>query len=99
MQRRHLLTAAASASAALLTPGCGQAPAPALEFAFAGIDMERGHALRDLLAKGPLPAPAVVRSDERRVGNECVSKCRPGWLPNHKKKNNTSKTEKPTHRT
>ncbi len=61
MQRRHLLTAAASASAALLTPGCGQAPAPALEFAFAGIDMERGHALRDLLAKGPLPAPAVVR--------------------------------------
>jgi hypothetical protein len=29
--------------------------------AFAGIDLERGHALRDLLAQGPLPAPTLVR--------------------------------------
>src|SRR3546814_18094651 len=25
------------------------------------------------------------RSEERRVGNECVSSCRPGWSPYHKK--------------
>lgn len=56
MQRRHFL---GSAAAALLA-GC-QAPPPALEFAFAGIDLERGHALRDLLAQGPLPAPTLVR--------------------------------------
>lgn len=56
MLRRHFL---GSAAAALLT-GC-QPPPPALEFAFAGIDLERGHALRDLLAQGPLPAPTLVR--------------------------------------
>ena len=56
MQRRHFL---GSAAAALLA-GC-QPPPPALEFAFAGIDLERGHALRDLLARGPLPAPTLVR--------------------------------------
>ena len=56
MQRRHFL---GSAAAALLA-GC-QPPPPALEFAFAGIDLERGHALRDLLAQGPLPVPTLVR--------------------------------------
>lgn len=56
LQRRHFL---GSAAAALLA-GC-QPPPPALEFAFAGIDLERGHALRDLLAQGPLPAPTLVR--------------------------------------
>ena len=56
MQRRQFL---GSAAAALLA-GC-QPPPPALEFAFAGIDLERGHALRDLLAQGPLPAPTLVR--------------------------------------
>src|SRR3546814_15625821 len=29
---------------------------------------------------------ADVRSKERRVGKECVSKCRPRWAPYHKKK-------------
>ena len=56
LQRRHFL---GSAAAALLA-GC-QPPPPALEFAFAGIDLERGHALRDLLSQGPLPAPTLVR--------------------------------------
>src|SRR3546814_14254168 len=28
------------------------------------------------------------RSEERRVGKECVSKCRSGWSPQHKKKKN-----------
>src|SRR3546814_20426224 len=29
----------------------------------------------------------IVRSEERRVGNECVSKCRSRWSPYHKQKN------------
>src|SRR3546814_14682532 len=30
---------------------------------------------------------AVARSEERRVGNECVSTCRSRWSPYHEKKN------------
>src|SRR3546814_16523547 len=37
------------------------------------------------------PAP-VVRSEERRVGKECVGTCRSRWSPHHSKK-------KPTHTT
>src|SRR3546814_11136649 len=29
----------------------------------------------------------LPRSEERRVGNECVSTCRARWSPYHKKKN------------
>src|SRR3546814_17832370 len=28
-----------------------------------------------------------IRSEERRVGKECVSKCRSRWSPDHKSKN------------
>src|SRR3546814_15134793 len=31
------------------------------------------------------------RSEERRVGKECVSKCRSRWSPYHEKKNKTIK--------
>src|SRR3546814_14247707 len=31
-------------------------------------------------------ARVVIRSEERRVGNECVSTCRYRWLPCNKKK-------------
>src|SRR3546814_19915688 len=31
-------------------------------------------------------ADANDRSEERRVGKECGSRCRSGWLPYHKKK-------------
>src|SRR3546814_14940717 len=42
-------------------------------------------------ALGETPAIAVlddlpVRSEERRVGNECVSTCRSRWSPYHEKK-------------
>src|SRR3546814_18019303 len=30
------------------------------------------------------------RSEERRVGKECVSTCRSRWSPNHSKKKNTN---------
>ena len=61
MQRRQFLaTATASTAAAVLLPGCDDAPR-ALQGGFTGVNIERGHALRDLLKTGRLPAPAVVR--------------------------------------
>src|SRR3546814_19731686 len=33
--------------------------------------------------------PRVPRSEERRVGNECVSTCRSRWSPSNEKINNT----------
>src|SRR3546814_17864430 len=35
----------------------------------------------------------VERSEERRVGKECVSKCRSRWSPYHYKKNKIRLTE------
>src|SRR3546814_20953158 len=36
---------------------------------------------------GPVPRPAADRSEERRVGKECVSTCRSWWSPyTYKKK-------------
>src|SRR3546814_20633617 len=34
----------------------------------------------------PLETPGFTRSEERRVGKECVSTCRSRWSPYHKKK-------------
>lgn len=58
MQRRTFLATAAATAGTLV--GCAR-EAPALDGGFAGVDMARGHALRDLLARGQLPAPAVQR--------------------------------------
>ena len=58
MQRRQFLNATAVTAAALLA-GC-EAPR-ALAGGFTGVDMARGHRLRDLLKSGHLPAPAVQR--------------------------------------
>lgn len=57
MHRRHFL---ATAAATALLPGCDNAPRT-LQGGFAGVNIERGHALRDLLKKGTLPEPSVVR--------------------------------------
>src|SRR3546814_20647065 len=35
---------------------------------------------------------ALGRSEERRVGKECVSTCRSRWSPYHEKKNNNKHT-------
>src|SRR3546814_16414268 len=40
-----------------------------------------------------LPGSWFARSEERRVGKECVSTCRSRWSPFHKKKNNKQKTK------
>src|SRR3546814_13209625 len=34
------------------------------------------------------------RSEERRVGKECISTCRSRWSPYHEKKKHTQSTEK-----
>src|SRR3546814_11981580 len=38
---------------------------------------------------------AVIRSEERRVGKECVRTCRSRWLPYHEKKHTTSSRVNP----
>src|SRR3546814_14248060 len=47
-------------------------------------------------AVGAATAPSrranIVRSEERRVGKECVSKCRSRWSPYHSKKKIASHT-------
>src|SRR3546814_12569351 len=40
-----------------------------------------------------LPTGAGKRSEERRVGKECVRTCRSRWSPYHSKKNNRSTTD------
>src|SRR3546814_11028388 len=40
-----------------------------------------GRWLIDLAAS--LPAGGILRSEERRVGKECVSTCRSRWAPSH----------------
>src|SRR3546814_13547767 len=46
----------------------------------------------------PLPEAAAPdrRSEERRVGKECVSTCRSRWSPYHSKTNNSKPTPHPT---
>ena len=56
MQRRQFLATAAAAALG----GCHAAP-HTLDGGFTGIDLARGHQLRDRLKSGNLPAPAVVR--------------------------------------
>src|SRR3546814_15911111 len=38
----------------------------------------------------------ATRSEERRVGKECVSTCRSRWSPYHLKKKNSNRTDKCT---
>src|SRR3546814_12344230 len=40
------------------------------------------------------PPPPYERSEERRVGNECVSTCRSRWSPDHYKKKTNTNTKK-----
>src|SRR3546814_12090975 len=41
---------------------------------------------RGVVEIGVHAADAGIRSEERRVGKECVSTCRSRWSPSHKKK-------------
>src|SRR3546814_8156358 len=50
-----------------------------------------------MIAASPLSIATVtissMRSEERRVGKECVSTCRYRWSPSHEKKNEQSTSE------
>ena len=60
-RRRQLLQASALAAAGLALPGCERTPRD-LDGGYTGIDMARGHALRDRLAQGgPALEPTIVR--------------------------------------
>src|SRR3546814_14117516 len=48
------------------------------------VDLEKSPALPRLAIAGKGPRP---RTEERRVGKECVSTCRSRWAPDHQKKN------------
>src|SRR3546814_13878720 len=50
-----------------------------------------GDALDEIDAARQVFGAAAWRSDERRVGKECVSTCRSRWSPHHYKKKQTSK--------
>src|SRR3546814_16320378 len=54
-------------------------------FSFGRRMAERG-AIRDMQRAGVQP---IARSEERRVGKECVSTCRSRWSPYHSKKKKT----------
>src|SRR3546814_18190281 len=45
---------------------------------------------RGPIRQGALEGSNVNRSEERRVGKECVSTCRSRWSPYHEKKNQKS---------
>src|SRR3546814_12604730 len=41
----------------------------------------------DTASRALAPSRPLLRSEERRVGKECVSTCRSRWSPEHEKKN------------
>src|SRR3546814_12806506 len=56
---------------------------------------EPGRGLRDAACGRPAIGrghPVIIRSEERRVGKECVSTCRSRWSAYHSKKNTESRT-------
>src|SRR3546814_12023758 len=62
----------------------GQAPRTRHRQSFRGAPPPRA-------AASSHPAPSAVRSEERRVGKECVSTCRSRWSPYHYTHNNHNK--------
>src|SRR3546814_12270356 len=48
---------------------------------------------------GSASADNQLRSEERRVGKECVGTCRSRWSPYHSKKNNQTQTRAARHNT
>src|SRR3546814_11392419 len=70
-----------------VAPGCERADAKAVIAFVDGALARESRYVEDIVVKGPTN-PRGIRSEERRVVNECVSTCRSRWSPNHCKKNN-----------
>ena len=51
--------------------------------AIVGVDGNLGQVLQLYEGCIPLSASSLMRSEERRVGKECVSTCRSRWSPYH----------------
>src|SRR3546814_15839877 len=45
--------------------------------------LERAEGVTNVIAERLEPLPLSARSEERRVGKECVSTCRSRWSPSH----------------
>src|SRR3546814_8208172 len=82
-RRRHTRCALVTGVQTCALPICDHARAPALPLAngpsFSSL-------LREMDATLPAGTPLTVlvpRSEERRVGKECVSTCRSRWSPYH----------------
>src|SRR3546814_14753601 len=43
--------------------------------------LAKGYGVRKLGGNAPVDADTIFRSEERRVGKECVSTCRSRWSP------------------
>src|SRR3546814_13241276 len=67
---------------------CGGLPAGCVQL------LRQARSARRLPWKQSRPRPHPVRSEERRVGKECVSTCRSRWSPYHEKKKNNKTTYK-----
>src|SRR3546814_735734 len=73
------------AGPAKLAPGQGidVRPHPHINLATVTYMFEGSFLHRDSLGSCQLIEPGAVRSEERRVGKECVSTCRSRWSPSH----------------
>src|SRR3546814_20486644 len=60
-----------------------------------GFNLDRGHLCLHL----SLTSTTNARSEERRVGKECVSKCRSRWSPYHEKKKHRTTTTNTSEKT
>src|SRR3546814_15817762 len=95
LRQRRGPNAKSSLHKAHLAPDAGlQAPGASLSSAQGSHDFEsldRGIGRGDRFETAPRLDQylELSRSEERRVGKECVSKCRSRWSPYHLKKNKT----------
>src|SRR3546814_13349506 len=56
-----------------------------------GLSVQSGHVMGPFVGIAQASDYAAARSEERRVGKECVSTCRSRWSPYHKKKTTHAK--------
>src|SRR3546814_12172256 len=73
----------AGASDGPSVPSDGGAPAWARRLRAEQRQRARIHSTEQTIREGDKPGTGASRSEERRVGKECVSTCRSRWSPYH----------------